>query len=309
MHAIKRIAILGMGGVGGFYGGKLAAHYAANTDVEIIFIARGENEKAIREKGLLLRTPSGEQIIHPKIVSHDPDAIGDVDLLICTIKAYDLEESIAAIAPCIGAETIVLPLLNGVDNLNRIHKLLPQATCWQGCSYIVSRLTNPGVVIETGIWNQLYFGSEVSTEQKIQQLENIFTEAGINAKGIKEITPVVWTKFLFLSPIATMTTSLNLPMGAVLENELHAATLCGLIAEIAGIAIAKKIPLPISIESDILEKMRKLPFATYSSMHFDQSYGKKTEVDSLTGYVVKLGKELGIPTPVHELSLSVLNAL
>ncbi|HUM48171.1 MAG TPA: 2-dehydropantoate 2-reductase N-terminal domain-containing protein, partial [Chitinophagales bacterium] len=188
MHAIKRIAILGIGGVGGFYGGKLAAHYAAHPGMEIIFIARGANEKAIREKGLLLNTPSGEQIIHPKIVSHDPEAIGIADLLICTIKAYDLEESIAAIAPCIGAETIVLPLLNGVDNLNRIHKLLPQTTCWQGCSYIVTRLTAPGIVNETGIWNQLYFGSEMATEEAIQDVENIFTAAGINAKGIKEIT-------------------------------------------------------------------------------------------------------------------------
>lgn len=309
MHAIKRIAILGIGGVGGFYGGKLAAHYAANPDMEIIFIARGANEKAIREKGLLLTTPSGEQIIHPKTISHDPEAIGIVDLLICTIKAYDLEESIVEIAPCIGAETIVLPLLNGLDNLNRIHKLLPQAICWQGCSYIVTRLTAPGIVNETGIWNQLYFGSETATGETIQQVENIFTAAGINAKGIQEIAPVVWTKFIFLSPIATMTTALNLPMGAVLKNDQHAATLRGLIGEIAAIAVAKNIPLPATIEADTLEKMRKLPFETFSSMHFDQSHGKKTEVDSLTGYVVKLGKELGIPTPVHERSLSVLNAL
>ena len=165
MHEIKRIAFLGIGGVGGYYGGKLASCYAHSTEMEIIFIARNENEKAIREKGLLLRTASGEEYIHPKLISHDLVEIGTIDLLLCSVKAYNLEESLQQIQSCISPDTIILPLLNGVNNRTRIHALLPWVNCWQGCAYIVSRLIQPGIVHETGQWNQLLFGDDSIFDQ------------------------------------------------------------------------------------------------------------------------------------------------
>ncbi|MBK9732518.1 MAG: 2-dehydropantoate 2-reductase [Chitinophagaceae bacterium] len=306
--AIKRIAILGIGGVGGYYGGKLAASYTSGSAIEVIFIARGENEKVIRTKGLELITPADHQIIHPKIITHDASEIGVVDLLICTTKAYALEESIKTILPCIDQHTIILPLLNGVNSKERIQQFIPNTNCWQGCTYIVTRLVEPGVVKETGIWNQLYFGDEQASEETIFQLQSIFTNAGINAKGTKEITPVIWSKFIFLSPIATMTTAFNLPIGAVLENKEHSRMLWLLIKEIADIGMFKGIRLPETIAADTLEKIKKLPFDTYSSMHFDYSQGKKTEVESLTGYVVSLGQQLGIETPCHDQTLALLKA-
>ena len=128
-------------------------------------------------------------------------------------------------------------------------------------------------------------------------MESIFTKAGINAKGIQQITPVLWTKFIFLSPIATMTTLLNAPIGAVLNEEQQ---------EIASIAHAQGIGLPVTIVADTLNKIESLPFETYSSMHFDHYRGKKTEIDSLTGQVCKLGKSMGIPTPAHDEALALL---
>ena len=306
MHEIKRIAFLGIGGVGGYYGGKLASCYAHSTEMEIIFIARNENEKAIREKGLLLRTASGEEYIHPKLISHDPVEIGTIDLLICSVKAYNLEESLQQIQSCISPDTIILPLLNGVNNRTRIHALLPWVNCWQGCAYIVSRLIQPGIVHETGQWNQLLFGDENVSGEIIQKVESIFTKAGINAKGIQQITPVLWTKFIFLSPIATMTTLLNAPIGAVLNEEQQKNNLFRLIQEIASIANAQGIGLPVTIVADTLNKIESLPFETYSSMHFDHYRGKKTEIDSLTGQVCKLGKSMGIPTPAHDEALALL---
>lgn len=122
---MKKIAIAGIGGVGGYFGGWLAKHYE-NSDVEIYFIARGENETAIRDHGLQLETTSGNFTAHPKKVSADPNEIGPVDLLLCCTKTYDLEESIARLRPCITRDTVILPLQNGVDSRERIHKIFPE---------------------------------------------------------------------------------------------------------------------------------------------------------------------------------------
>lgn len=306
MDKIKRVAFLGIGGVGGYYGGKLAAYYATSPDVEIVFIARNENEKAIREKGLLLITAAGEERIHPKLISHDPSELGAIDLLFCSIKAYHLEESLQQIQSCINPETIIVPLLNGVNNRARILALFPWVNCWQGCTYIVSRLIQPGIVHETGEWNQLLFGDENASIKVIQEVESLFTKAGIHAKGLQQITPALWTKFIFLSPIATMTTLLNAPIGAVLKDEQQKSNLFRLIQEIAGIAKAQGIGLPVTIAADTLNKIESLPFETYSSMHFDHYHGKKTELDSLTGQVCKLGIILGFPTPAHDEALALL---
>lgn len=306
MHEIRRIAFLGIGGVGGYYGGKLAACYAQSPELKIIFIARNENEKAIREKGLLLITPAGEVRIHPFLVSHDPAVIGKIDLLICSVKAYHLEESLLHIQPCISHETIIIPLLNGIDTRKRIHALYPWVNCWQGSTYIVSRRTAPGTVQETGQWNQLYFGAENESEESIQYVEAIFTKAGVHAKGVQQITPVLWTKFIFLSPLATMTTMLNAPVGAILKYEEQREYLSGLIEEIAVLARALHIGLPDTIAADTLQKIESLPFETYSSMHFDYYRGAKTEIDSLAGQVCRLGKIHDIPTPLHDRALASL---
>src|SRR6478752_9545060 len=122
-----RITIAGIGGVGGFFGGKLASHYEGAKDVEIHFIARGENEKVIREHGLKVEGHEGTFIAHPTSVTSDPARVGKTDFLICCTKSYDLEESIRQLQPIIGNETVILPLLNGVDSYERIKVLLPDA--------------------------------------------------------------------------------------------------------------------------------------------------------------------------------------
>ena len=133
MIAKFRIAILGLGAVGGYFGGKLAAHYSDSKEIEIIFIARGENENTIKSNGLKLITSQGEQIIHPAVVTSQPGLLGIIDLLLVCVKSYDLETSFEPLKPCINDQTIILPLLNGVDNSERIKKILPQADVWRGC--------------------------------------------------------------------------------------------------------------------------------------------------------------------------------
>lgn len=134
---MKRIGILGLGGVGGYFGGLLAKAYYKSYDVEIIFIARGETKKAIAESGLKIITDVDETIVYPKLVSNNPDEIGELDYLICATKTYDIEESLLSLQQCITSRTIILPLYNGVDAPERILKLFPENEVLQGCVYII----------------------------------------------------------------------------------------------------------------------------------------------------------------------------
>src|ERR1044071_3097799 len=131
MVSMKRIAILGLGGVGGYIGGKLAAHFSNSNDVEIVFIARGAHAEEIRLHGLRLITSQGEQIVHPSMITAKPEEAGIFDLVICSVKSYDLETSISAVNPCVGEHTVILPLLNGVDAAPRIRAMIPTAEVWR----------------------------------------------------------------------------------------------------------------------------------------------------------------------------------
>jgi 2-dehydropantoate 2-reductase len=300
MKSKFRIGILGMGGVGGFLGGKLAAHFSNADEVETIFIARGENEKAIRENGLKLITQEGEQIVQPSMVTSDPGKIGLVNLIVCTVKSYDLEASLELLRPGVNEQTIILPFLNGVDATERIQKLFPQVEVWVGCVYIVSRLIAPGVVKESGNINKFYFGSASGSREKPAQVETIFKSAGINVQLSENILQNLWEKFLFISPLATLTSYLNLNIGDILSNEGHSQLMLQLITEVKSVADAAGISLVENIVQKLWDRMHSLSYETTSSMHDDFQRGHKTELDSLTGYVVKLGNELKVLTPYYE---------
>lgn len=284
----------------------MAAFYANSNEVEIIFIARGENEKALKSNGLKLITSQGEEIIHPSIVTGQPEKLGIVDLVLCCVKSYNLEMAVEPLKPCINDQTIILPLLNGVDASERIKKILPQGEVWEGCVYIVSRLIAPGVVKTSGSINQLYFGSEQGTKEKLERVHTIFRTAGLNAHLATNISQTLWEKFLFISPAATLTSYLDLSIGAIVNDEQHRELLLKLLKELKSVAEAKNISLSENIVQMTLDKMRSLPPETTSSMHSDFNRGNKTEIDSLTAYVVKLGRELKVPTRCYEQMLAGL---
>ena len=302
------IAILGPGGVGGFTGARLARAYAASEDVEIIFFARGENEKAIREKGIRLITGNGEETGFPHLVTSAPAKAGPIDFLICTVKGYDLESSLRPLKDNIHEGTVILPLLNGVDAPDRIRALYPRAEVWEGCMYIVARLIAPGVVKENGHMHALYFGSPTAQAGKLLQMEKLLKDAGIHAHISDTIEQTIWEKFIFISGIASLTSFLNLPIGAIVKAPEHRETLLELIREAIAIARARHIDLPENLVQTTLSRMESLPYDTTSSMHSDFQKGGKTEYLSLTGYVVEQGKKTGIPTPAYNRILEDLAA-
>lgn len=304
--AKTNIIVAGVGGVGGFFGGKLAAHYAQSETVDVHFLARGENEKVIKEKGLLLETTEGTFTAYPKNVSHDPAAFGIADFIICSTKAYNLEESIEQLKPSIDINTVILPLLNGVDSYDKIKSILPDNEVWDGCVYIVTRLSEPGVVKETGNISFLDFGARKGSPEKLELFEKLLKEAGIKARFSANIMDAIWKKYSFISTVATLTFYLDSSIGAILENQENKKLLLFLLEELKAVADAHGINLPEDIIQKNIEIMASLPYETTSSMHSDFLNGKPTELDSITGYVVRLGKELRVPVPTFDMIYSSL---
>ncbi len=289
-----RIAILGIGGVGGFIGGKLAAAYSHSKEIEIIFIVRGSNAEAIKENGLKLITPTEELIVRPDLVADDINSIGDIDLLICCTKTYDLEKSVKALKSSISPHTLILPLLNGIDSTEKIQSIVPDSKVLQGCIYLVSKIIAPSTVQQRGEFYSVHFGGDKAFEAEYPKLIDLFSKANINAVYEENILQKIWSKFSFISPIATYTSAYNISIGKILESDEHTTYIKKLMEEILLLATSLNINMP----SDTIEKnfqvMGRLPYETTSSMQADFTAHKPTELETLTGVVVRKASEAGI---------------
>jgi 2-dehydropantoate 2-reductase len=292
-----KIIVSGIGGVGGYFGGLLAKKYENNERVEICFLARGEHLRKIRENGLGVIHGQNEFIAWPSLVTDNANDIGIADyILICT-KSYDLDATIEQLKPCIGDNTILLPLLNGVEGVDRIKKILPEATVLEGCVYIVSQVKEAGIIENSGINQKLFFGPGKNNNKRLQWLEKIILDAGIEATLSDSILTIVWEKFIFIASIATATSYFNCSIGKLIEE--NEETLVQLIEEVKLIAVAKGISFNPDITANIVNYNKLLPNNSTSSMHRDyQNLKQKTEVETLTGYVVRAGEKYRIETPV-----------
>ena len=291
-----KIVIAGIGGVGGYFGGLLARKYENSDEVEICFLARGEHLSQIRKHGLIVVKGATEIIAHPSLATDNTSEIGIADYILICSKGYDLDSTIAQLKPCIGENTILLPLLNGVESVERIKKILPDANVWEGCVYIVSYLKEPGVIVNGGYSQTLSFGLDNASNDRLLFLEKLFLDAGIDTTLSAKISTIVWEKFIFIAAVATATSYFDCSVGQILEE--NPGTFSRLISEVTSIARVKNIAVDPDIENKTLNKMKLLTYETSSSMHRDFKNGKQnTELESLTGYVVRAGQEFGIQTP------------
>ena len=301
-----KIGILGLGGVGGYFGGLLAKAYFDSDAIEIVFIARGDTKKAIAENGLKIILDDSEMIVFPKLLSDDPEKIGKLDYLICATKTYDIETSLESIKNSITSKTTLLPLYNGVDATERLLKLFPENNVLQGCVYIVSMITSPGVIRKIGPYEKLYFGSKNISDTTAKELQTIFEKAKIESYLVPNIEETVWEKFIFISALASVTSYLNENIGGILNNPDNKALCISLINEITAVAFAKGLVLPNTIVPQTIIKLEKSPQDSTSSMHRDFLAGNKTEVYSLTEFVVKEGLKYAVPTPMYQIVLDEL---
>lgn len=296
-----RIGVMGIGGVGGYFGGKLARYYAHRSDVEVVFIARGNHLRAIQEKGLrLITAEEGTFTTMPHKATDSPFECGIFDLVLFCVKTYDLEESARLLEQNVDEKTAVITLLNGVDNAKRLKMVLPQARVLNGSVYIGAHILSPGVVQQVGGSCKLFFGSEDEKCDDCQTIERVLRDAGIKAEYREDIERVVWEKYLFISPLASATTYLGKNFGELMEDEEGRKLLDELLSEVELLARVQGVMLPENIHKISIEKISSFPSHTKSSMQIDFERGKKAELETLTGYVVKSARNHGIPAPLHE---------
>jgi 2-dehydropantoate 2-reductase len=296
----SKIVIVGLGGVGGYYGGLLAKYYAGDPTVEIFFVARGEHLKKVQQNGLTVITETGTFVVRPTLATDTVSEIGIADYVILTTKSYDLEATVKQIKPCVGANTVILPLLNGADISSRIRVLLPGIEVWNGCAYIVARLNEPGIVESSGNLHRLNFGYENKTSVRLTGFEKLLKYAGIDATFHENIKTVIWNKFFFISSTASLTSYYDVSFGALLTDPDRKNTLISLMEEVILVANAEGADINTNVIDKTIHQLEKLPFETTSSMHSDFQAGRNTELQTLTGIVIELGKKHGIPTPTYE---------
>ncbi len=302
-----RILIAGIGGVGGYFGGLLAKHFYQSKEVEILFYARGKHLQEIQKNGLIVTKGDNEFIAIPTLATDNPNEIGIVDFILLCTKSYDIETVIEQLTVCQNKDTIILPLLNGVDSKDRIKNILPNNLILDGCAYIVSRLTQAGKIENLANIETVYFGLDHFESEKLNLLEALFKQAKINATLSKNISSIIWEKFIFISPTATATSYFDSSIGEILADPKKLEIILQLIEEVKQITTAKNISISDDITNLTLKKLKNLPFETTSSMHSDfKSKKPNTELKSLTEYIVTEGKKNEILTLTFERLLTEL---
>ena len=294
-----KILIAGIGGVGGYFGGLLAKKYENHDGIDIYFLSRGAHLDAIRNEGLEVK--SGEEIFttRPKLATDKAEEIGKVELIFIATKGYDLDEIIQQISPCVGSNTLIIPLLNGVNNRAKIKSLLAtDARVLEGCVYMVSRFKEPGKIVNSGGIQSLHFGLDDGYDARLEIFEIILTDAGIDARYERNILTVIWEKYVFLSSAAAVTTYYDLNVGKICEDEAKLDTLRSLAGEAIELARKKGIELSENIFDKTISNFRFMPSEGTTSMHSDfRKNRQKTEVESLIGYVVREGEKLNVQIP------------
>ena len=294
-----KFGIVGVGGVGGYFGGLLA-----RAGYDVTFVARGPQYTALKNTGLTVRSVEGDSTVSPITVVDSAAALPECDVILITTKTYNLAEVVMQLAEIINAETIVIPIQNGIDNDLRIKELLPRAQAYPGLAYIISARTTPGVIEQTAGPRTLIFGDrESANNPRLQQLETLMREAGILATCAANIEHELWTKFLWITTFAGITAVTRSAIGPIVNDPDALEWYIRVLDE--GISVARALGITISQEmrASIIEKSEHYKHTgthAKSSLLIDIEHKRQTEIDALNGTMVRLAKEHGLRVPIHE---------
>lgn len=292
-----KILVMGSGGVGGYFGGRLAA---AGNDVT--FVARGAHLAAMQRDGLVLDSQIGNLTIEPvKAVGDPAEAGGPVDIVLFATKLGDTESAARSLAPVIGPETIIITFQNGVEGPDIIAKALPGAHVLAGVIRIASHIPKPGVIEQRGTFADMEFGeTDGHRNPRLEAFHGLCRAAGINANLADDIRRVVWEKFAFLAPFAGLTALTGQTAGPLRENAETRRLLHDAVSEVIAVGRAAGVHFKPDELDRRMKGLDSLHAGMTSSMAHDRRAGKPLELDYLSGAVVRLGVRLGVPTPTHK---------
>jgi len=298
-----KIAMMGSGGVGGFFGGRLA-----HAGYDVSFIARGTHLAAMRERGILIENKQQGEIRVPKVrATDDPAQIGRVDLVIVSVKLWDTESAAKQIKPLVGPQTGVISLQNGVIKDDILRRELGAAAVMGGVGYVATHISRPGVIHQTGTMQRIVLGEYDGTKSaRATFLHEALVRAGVNAELSDDVRRAIWEKFVFLVALSATTTTMRMPIGPIRENPQTRAFLRELLRENVAVGRAYGVALPEDYAENRLAFADGLPADMTSSMHHDLERGSPLEVNWLSGGVVQLGAAKGIPTPANRAVCDIL---
>jgi 2-dehydropantoate 2-reductase len=300
-----RIAVFGTGGVGGYFGGRLAQ---AGNDVT--FIARGEHLRAIQTKGLTVESLSSDFVVYPAKATADVTEVGSVDLVVVGVKAWQVPEAARAMKPMVGSKTTVLPLQNGVDAAGQLSAELGADHVVGGLCRIVSFVVGPGHIRHAGFAPSVVIGElDNQRTDRIVEIEETLKRAGVETTIASDIYVALWMKFLFIASFSGVGAIANAPAGILRTDPELRAQMLRAMEEIYALAHARNIKLPLNSIETVMAGVNALPEDATSSMQRDIAAGKPSELESQNGAVVRMAREGGVQVPTHDLIYGRLKPL
>jgi 2-dehydropantoate 2-reductase len=300
-----RLAILGSGAVGGYYGAKLA-----RAGHDVTFIARGAHLAAIRERGLEIQSPALGDFTVKARAEEDTARVGPVEVVIVAVKAYDNPTALPLVRPMLGPTTTIVPLQNGVDSITEIAALYGEAPTIGATTYIATALASPGVIVQTGTHRRIVlgevYGSLPRMTDRVREIHDAFAGADIQAEAVEDGRVPIWEKFVFLVSLAGFTGAARLPIGPLWADAVIRARFLESCREIERLARAEGVPIAPDIVERISSYVAGIPGTMRSSLLIDLSLGKRIEVEQLQGSVVRRAGRAGLPVPITSTLYAVL---
>jgi len=296
------IAILGAGGVGGYFGGILA-----RAGHRVVLLARGDHLEAVRERGLEVRTPEGSFTVAVEAAG-DPEELREIELAVLAVKGYSLAEIAPAARRLAERGAVVLPLLNGVEAADKLIAAgVPGDRVLGGLTEISAVRVGPGVVERRSQFQRIVLGERTGgASERAERVAAAFRETGAEARVSEDITADLWRKFAFISTMAAVCGLARSPIGPVREAPLGNLMIERALREVIAVAHARGVPLTADVEKGILGFTHSLPGFMKPSFLLDLESGGPTELDDLSGAVSRLGRLAGVETPVHDVATAVL---
>jgi len=305
---IKRVCIYGVGGVGGYFGGKIA-HRINTTEAmkyEIYFIARNEHLNLIKDNGITVITPAQTLVSRPSLATNNINDIPNPDIFLICVKSYDLDEVVRTIIPKVNENTLVMPLLNGADIYQRIRGYLDGGIVLPACVFVGTHIEKSGVIKQDGGDGIILFGKDPNYQNfSPNNVIKFFEDMRIHYKWNENPFPAIWEKYIFIASFGLVTVYTGKTLGEILEDKESTELVQEIMTEIHSIAERKGIKLPENIIDTSIKKANKFPYETKTSYQRDvESKGNINEGDLYGGTIIRMGEVLGIPTPVTKLIYS-----
>lgn len=290
-----RIAVMGAGGVGGYFGARLA-----QAGHDVAFVARGRHLAAMRDRGLIVKSANGDVHVASPTVTDDPATLDPVEAVLFAVKLWDTEDAARSLAPLVARGGLVVPFQNGVESIERIGAVLGADKVMGGVAHIAATIAEPGVIVHTGTLARLRFGPVMPSQQAAAQaLLEACRSAGIDAETVSDIPRLVWEKFGFLAALSGVTSATRQPVGPIRSDPDLRATFEAAVREVCALGRARGVALPDDFVERQMRFVDGLPAEMRSSMLNDLVAGNRLEAPWLSGAVARMSAEAKLAAPVN----------